>query len=227
MGTESENLLACLSEKSRVLLLGGLAVIAHGLSRTTEDADVWLDSTVTIEEWLTVLHQCLPDRNGVYFWDLLRREQISKENLAVVLDELGVLRIGGMDRYVDIFRRPNELHEEDFEDAWISAKPHIGKIRLMDETFLIVTKENSERERDRIDIGFLETKLRDRYQSRLTECDVTEADELFRRYLDHATCEAALKNPDAAVREMGLAGLRELAEGGNPFAIAALRRLEL
>ncbi len=40
MGTESDDFSDALSEHSRVLLLGGLAIIAHGLSRPTEDADI-------------------------------------------------------------------------------------------------------------------------------------------------------------------------------------------
>lgn len=66
----------------------------------------------------------------------------------------------------------------------------------------------------------------ERMTVRLATCDAAEASQLFSRYLDHATCEAALKNPDAVVRNLGMAGLQELAEGGNPFAIAALRRLD-
>lgn len=49
MGAGSEEFLTRLGDRSRVLLLGGLAVIAHGLSRTTEDADVWLDSMLPLE----------------------------------------------------------------------------------------------------------------------------------------------------------------------------------
>lgn len=32
-----------LARKHRVVMLGGLAVIGHGLSRLTYDSDVWLD----------------------------------------------------------------------------------------------------------------------------------------------------------------------------------------
>jgi hypothetical protein len=224
MGTSSEEFLSRLSEQSRVLLLGGLAVIAHGMSRTTEDADVWMDSMLPLKVWLKLLEKNLPD--GSYCWDLLHRRQISGEALVAAIEDLGVVRIGGLDRYVDVFRRPNELAEEDFAAAWEASRPHVGRFRLLDETFLIVTKENSERERDRIDISFLESKLRERYAARLAVCDAEEASGLFARYVDHATCQAALGNSDPAVREIGLAGLRELAADGNPFAIAALKKLE-
>ena len=39
----------------RVLLLGGLAVIAHGLARATKDADVWLDPLASAELWACAL----------------------------------------------------------------------------------------------------------------------------------------------------------------------------
>jgi hypothetical protein len=35
----------------RVILLGGLAVIAHGLSRSTMDADVWLEPMDSAGTW--------------------------------------------------------------------------------------------------------------------------------------------------------------------------------
>jgi hypothetical protein len=226
MGSSSEEVINCLGENSRLLLLGGLAVIAHGFSRTTEDADVWLDSTQPMDRWIDVLQECLPRGEEIYFWDLPRRVRVGADELPAVVEELGVIRIGGLDRHVDVFRRPNELETEDFDEAWEGSIPHLGRIRLLDEAFLIATKENSERDRDRIDIGFLEHKIRERYSQRLSLCDAREASALFSRYLDHATCEAALENPDAAVRALGLAGLRELAEGGNPFAVAALRKME-
>ncbi len=224
MGSQSDEFLNGISEKSHVLLLGGLAVIAHGLSRTTEDADIWLDSMQPLEDWLAVLDEGLPE--GGYYWDLLRKERVAREDLEEVVREIGVLRIGGLDRYINVFRKPNELEETDFATAWAMSVPHIGKFRLLDETFLIITKENTGRERDRIDIGFLETKLRSRFASRLSVCNAEEALSLFHRYLDHATCEAAMENPDPAVREMGLAGLRELAADGNPFAIEVLKKRE-
>jgi len=224
MGTGSEEFLTRLGDRSRVLLLGGLAVIAHGLSRTTEDADVWLDSMLPLEVWMDVLQECLAEEEEFYFWDLLRKGRVTKEQLPSVIQDLGVVRIGGLDRYVDVFYKPNELETDDFEAAWEASESHIGKLRLLDETFLIVTKENSGRDRDRIDIGFLESKLRERYHERLIVCPREEAVALFSRYLDHTTCQAALTNPDPAVQELGLAGLRELAEGGNPFAIEALKK---
>lgn len=221
MGTGSEEFLTRLSEQYRVILLGGMAVIAHGMSRTTEDVDVWLDSMLPMDSWLKAVEAELPE--GAYFWDLLRKEKVSGASLTATVEELGVVRVGGLDRYVDIFRRPNELREEEFEEAWSASPPHARTFRLLDEILLIVTKENSNRERDRIDIGFLEGKLRERLNARLSVCDLEEAKNHFSRYIDHVTCLAAMTNPDPRVRALGLAGLKDLAEDGNPFAVAALK----
>jgi hypothetical protein len=226
MGSTSEDFLNALSASHRVLLLGGLAVIAHGMSRTTKDADVWLDSTLPLEEWIAAIERNLPKARKIYLFDLFRKEEISFAQAPVVVEELGVLRVGGLDRPVDIFRRPNELEIEEFDLAWEVSRPHILNLRLLDATLLIVTKASSERDRDREDIAFLEEKVRREWSAILAVCPLAEATALFSRYLDHATAEAALQNPDPAVRALGLEGLRELAEGGNPFAIAALKRLD-
>lgn len=54
MGTQGVNLdlfIRRLSSEGRVLVLGGLAVIAHGFSRTTKDADVWLEPFASSQDW--------------------------------------------------------------------------------------------------------------------------------------------------------------------------------
>jgi hypothetical protein len=38
-----EQFIEQLAIRARVLMIGGLAVIAHGLSRATKDADIWLE----------------------------------------------------------------------------------------------------------------------------------------------------------------------------------------
>ena len=48
-----------LTRRHRVLLLGGLAVIAHGHSRHTKDADVWLDPMASPNVWLAALRSAM------------------------------------------------------------------------------------------------------------------------------------------------------------------------
>lgn len=223
MGTQSEEFLASLAQTHRVLLLGGVAVIAHGLSRTTDDADVWLDSALSLSDWCQALQQSLSEYPGHYFFDLLEKKKIQTPELPEIVNEIGVVRVGGLDRYVDIFRRPNEMEETDFESAWGASSVMIEGARLLEETFLIRSKENSERMRDRYDVSFLEGKLRSEMSPLLRICTRAEAEQIFARFLDHVTAQAALENPDPAVRALALELLRELADANNPFAAEALR----
>lgn len=85
-----------------------------------------------------------------------------------------------------------------------------GQARVLDESFLIATKTDTGRKSDLDDVTFLETKLPTELSARLSVCSMEEARSLFSRYLDPATREAALSNPDPAVRDMGLAGLAHL-----------------
>ncbi len=224
MGTTSDQFVEALSERGRVLLIGGLAIIAHGLSRPTEDADLWLDSMLPMEDWISLLKAGAAEEPESYFWDLSRRERVADPRRTI--EEIGVIRIGGLDRYVDVFRRPNELAEEDFDAAWEISPVHVGKIRLLDESFLIATKLDTGRESDLQDVYYLEVHLRTKLAPRLAICPLAEAEEAFARYADHATCLAALKNPDPAVRALGLSVLRELAASNNPFAIEALKAID-
>jgi hypothetical protein len=147
MPKKAEKVVEHLASTQRVIFLGGIAVIAHGLSRVTEDSDIWLDPGSSLGEWCDRLRAVLPSDSGLF----------------------------------DVSRH---------------------------------------------DISFLERKLREEISSALMRCSAAEARGLFSRYLDHATAEVALQSPDPAVRTLGLDGLRELAEGGNPCAIAALKRLD-
>ena len=55
MADKASEIIERLAAQQRVLILGGIAVIAHGPSRTTEDADVWLDPMESIENWCDVV----------------------------------------------------------------------------------------------------------------------------------------------------------------------------
>jgi len=226
MPGETAQIVESLAAKNRVLVLGGMAVIAHGLSRTTVDADIWLEPMESIPTWCDTVRVELTPYPGCWLFDVSRQRQIERSHLEETIDTAGMVRIGGLDRYLGIFYQPNQLDLEDFDAAWNFATLGLGNARVMDESFLIVTKTDTGRTSDHEDVTFLESKLRSEISARLAVCDAEEASGLFSRYIDHATCQAALTNPDPAVREIGLAGLRELAADGNPFAIAVLKKLE-
>jgi hypothetical protein len=195
MPGETAQIVESLAAKHRVLVQGGMAVIAHGLSRTTIDADIWLDPMAGIAAWCDCARAELEPYPSAWLFDVSRQRRIERADL------------------------------EDFDAAWNFATLGLGNARVMDESFLIVTKTDTGRNSDQEDVTFLESKLRSEISARLAVCDAEEAAGHFARYLDHATCQAALGNSNSAVREIGLAGLRELAADGNPFAIAALKKM--
>ena len=59
-----EDIVARLAAEKRVVMIGGLAMIAHGLSRATKDVDVWLDPTLGLEKWLSSIQSMIapPER---------------------------------------------------------------------------------------------------------------------------------------------------------------------
>jgi len=203
-----------------------MAVIAHGLPRTTVDADIWLEPQGNLGEWCNTIREAAEPHAKRFFFDVSRHCKVEPAGLEQTIDDAGMVRIGGIDRYLDVFYQPHQLDLEDFDAAWDFATLALGHARVMDESFLIATKTDTGRTSDQDDVSFLEKKLRSEMSSRLVVCSFAEAGELLARYLDHATCEAAMENPDPAVREMGLAGLSELAADGNPFAIEALKKWE-
>lgn len=54
MGTTAGQFIEELARRHRVLVIGGLAVIAHGFNRPTKDADVWLEQVCSQFAGLTV-----------------------------------------------------------------------------------------------------------------------------------------------------------------------------
>jgi hypothetical protein len=68
------------------------------------------------------------------------------------------LRHSGFDRDIDVFRRPNELGVESFEEVWVRAVRVLeGGVRLPDPLDLHISKANTGREHDWKDQLFLET----------------------------------------------------------------------
>jgi hypothetical protein len=226
MPGRTSQIVESLAEDRRVLVLGGLAVIAHGLSRTTEDVDIWLEPLKDVAMWCHGVRTAIAPYDGVYFFDVSQHRKIDPDRLEETVVAVGMVRVGGLDRYLDIFYQPNQLDIEDFETAWNFAMLGLGKARVMDESFLIATKTDTGRTSDHHDVSFLEKKLRREISFQLKICSPAEAERHFSRYLDHATCQAALTNPDAAVQRLGVIGLCELAKDGNPFAIEALKNWE-
>lgn len=213
------NLFLCrLAEKHRVILLGGMAVIAYGFSRRTKDYDAWLEPFASAEEWAQHLLETVAEYPEAYIWSLADQRRLSSDEVAVEIETYGVLRIGGLNLPVDVFRKPNELEIADFDRVWASSKKLEEGFGLPHELDLYVTKANTGREHDFKDQIFLEGRVKERFRERLPVCDFAEAKGMLDRFLDPEVLQYGLDNPDAAVRDLVLGYLHEFESEGDPYS---------
>ena len=138
-----------------------------------------------------------------------------------------MVRILGLDCPLDLFRRPNEFPEDSFAEVLSRCSRNNDGTWLPDPIDLAVTKDLTNREKDDLDIRFLESKIRSLWVAKLPLATAEEARSLFDRYVDWQTCEAALRNPDWMVKEIAMGFLREFAEEGDPFSAAILGDREI
>lgn len=222
--TGSDEVIRRVAGEFRVLTLGGVAVIATGLSRNTFDADVWVDPFGSPEEWSSRLAPALYDIGSGQPVAIGSWEKIPRDQLAEVIGRDGVIRLGGLERPLDIFRAPNQLPMEDFDEIWERARPMDDGTRLPDPIDLLVSKQETGRDKDRADIIFLEGKIEADYLTRLPRATAGEAVRMLGRFLTPRVAEVALTHADPEVAELGRRFLRELAEEGDPYAAEILRR---
>ena len=220
----SDDLTQVLIRHFRVLALGGLAVIAHGFGRNTHDADIWVEPMASAEEWAKAIAGFLyAGRHypiAIGSW-----QRVHQADLANTIARDGVIRINGLDRPLDIFRDPNEIEMTSFDEVWGRAQPLEDGTRLPDAVDLLLSKQDTGRDKDLQDIAFLEAKAEREYLAKLPQADATTARQMLDRFLTPKVAEAALSHPSTAVRDLGLRFLHELAEEGNPFAADILRKL--
>lgn len=216
-----------LAAERRVVLLGGLAVIAHGYSRSTHDADVWLEPMSSPAEWAGFVDGIAAWEPGLRLVRLPYWQAVADvAELAAVADEIGMVRLLGLECPLDLFRRPNELEENAFEQVWA------GSSRSEDGTFLphpvdvLLSKDDSGRGKDFGDQRFLEEKIRAEWSAKLIGATTAEAEALLARYADHAVCAAALQNPDPAVQALARGLLEEMAAQGDWFSRDVLAGLK-
>lgn len=216
-----------LTASHRVVLLGGVAVIAHGYSRHTQDADIWLDPMSSAEEWAEVIIAACKEVNGATIHRLPGWIEVSGKQVASAAEETGMLRILGLNCPLDIFRRPNEFKEHEF-DAVASRTSLNGDGTLIpDPIDLIQSKLDTGRDKDQRDIEHLESVVRSDYKKRLPGASLEEASEMLSRYSEWQVLVPALENPSPEVRELAMTHLREFAAAGDPFSQAILEGREL
>lgn len=222
MATQTNHFVRQLTRRHRVVVLGGLAVIAHGLSRSTYDGDVWLEPLGNSAEWAAMLEGACRDFGGLTLHRLPGWTRVEGAALAEAVEETGVIRIKGLDCPLDVFRKPNELEIEDFDGVCERAVPQTDGSLLPDPIDLIQSKQDTGRDKDRYDIQHLESLVRADYRRRLPTATLAAAAALLGRYSDWEVLQSALENPEPEVRELALSHLREFAAEGDPFSLAIL-----
>jgi len=109
-----------------------------------------------------------------------------------VIERDGVIRINGLERPLDIFRDPNQLGISHFDEIWQRAQAMDDGTRLPDSIDLLVSKQETGREKDQTDIIFLEGKIQADYLARLPLASRDEAAQMLERFLTPRVAGAAL-----------------------------------
>jgi hypothetical protein len=227
MGTTTGQFITALAAEHRVLVIGGLAVIAHGFNRPTKDADIWLDPLDSPASWADALERTCAGFPGITIHTLPGWRQITGSDIATAAGDVGMVRLLGLDCPLDIFREPNEFPSGSFDEVHDRGTVNADGTRLPDPLDLIITKLNTGRDKDLDDMRHLESVIRERYRTLLPSVSLEEARHLLDRFLDWEVCRMALQNPAQEVREYAIKCLREMADDGDPFSMALLEEREI
>lgn len=214
-----------LAARQRVVMLGGLAVISHGHARPTYDADIWLDPNLSPSAWTEAVWSLTTHHSALRFVSIGTWLEIPHEQFADVISRDGVVRMMGANQPLDIFRDPNQIDMTSFDEVWSRAEALEDGTRLPDAVDLLLSKQDTGRDKDLQDIAFLEAKIEREYLEKLPTADEHEALHMLGRFLTPKVAESALSHPSVTIRELGLRFLDELADEGNPFAAEILRNL--
>ena len=227
METPTDRFIRPLTRSHRVVVLRGLAVIAHGYSRSTYDGDVWLDPMKDAAEWCAALEKACAEFGGLVLQRLPGWVPVSGGDLVDAVEETGMVRIHGLDCPLDVFRKPNEFEIGEFDGVCARAVPRGDGTLLPDPLDLIQSKLETGRDKDRQDIMHLESVVRADYKRRLPVATLQEAEQLLGRYSEWEVLRSALENPLLEIKELAREHLREFAAAGDPFSLAILEGREL
>jgi hypothetical protein len=216
-----------LVEQGRVIVIGGLAVIALGRERHTKDVDLWLDPIDTPTAWAERLRNALTGFEGISIHRLPGWIRIGSEGVADAIEETGMIRLLGLDKPLDLFRSPNEFEIGEFEGVASRASRNGDGTLLPDPLDLFQTKIDTGREKDSEDMLHLERLTREKYVRLLPSATLQEASDLLDRYSEWQVLQAALRNPSPEVRELAMTHLKEFAAAGDPFSLAILEGREI
>ena len=227
--TRAHDAVSALAAAARVVVLGGIAVVLHGLHRATNDIDIWLDPLRDSRAWADKLGQTLAplglniarvsDQNAAFF-------KITFEDVAKTVERDRFVRVTGCERPIDVFREPANFAADDFDDVWERARPLDDGTRLLDEIDLVITKMHTGRPQDESDARFLQTKIESAYRERLRRCTPEDAYRLFERFVSpELAAFAATEAENGDVRIAARTALQELAASGDPYAAQLAEQL--
>ena len=199
-------------------MIGGLAVIAHGRGRHTKDADIWLEPMELPEAWATALESAVSGFPGATIHRIPRWTEVRGKEVSDAVCEVGMVRIHGLGQPVNVFRKPNELEPEAFEDISTRCKANADGTLPIHPLDLVITKYFTGRKSDHEDIAYLESITRAEYLSKLPTATAEEAAFMLGRYAEWQVLQAALTNPSQEVQSLTREMLREFADAGDPFS---------
>ena len=218
MADTLQSFLGLLTSRHRVIVIGGLAVIAHGRDRHTKDADIWLEPMESAELWAAALESAVSGFPGATIHRIPRWVEVSGDDIAIAVEEVGMVRIMGLGQPMDVFRKPNELESEAFDDIASRCKENADGTLLIHPLDLIITKYFTDRTSDHEDIEYLEAVTRKDYLSKLPTATPEEASFMLGRYAEWRVLQSALTNPSPEVQKLATGMLKEFAEAGDPFS---------
>ena len=208
-----------LTRETRVILLGELAVIGHGMDRGTKDADLWMEPMDSTEEWLDILNLVLDKFEGARIVTLPGWESLCGAALVENLEQVGMVRVGGLGVPLDLFRKPHGVGVEEFDEIWKRSRSLPDRIGLPHPLDLVRTKEDTNRDHDQTDHVYLMSLARRSQGEALAAArNQDEALALMDEFHDYAVLEHGLDNTLPEVRDVIWCEIKQLAADGDPFA---------
>ncbi|MFZ2655916.1 MAG: hypothetical protein WAX69_13380 [Victivallales bacterium] len=202
MDSKSERLVRLLCKKNRVVLLGGMAMLAHGFARFTRDIDIWLDPSKGIDSWSKTLTAAVSCFKKTTFISVRTKKEVLASQVQSLVKKEEMIRLTGLDMDVDVFFRPNNLRTEDFDSVWSRSSEKEKGLNIPDEIDLGLTKMGTERIQDRIDIEWLDAKIIPILSKKLESCSLDEAGIVFSRITSIPLLKSAMKNSNPHVRSL-------------------------
>jgi hypothetical protein len=135
-----------------------------------------------------------------------------------------MIRINGLERYLGIFREPNNIEISYFDLAYSHSSISHQYYKIIDAIDLLITKDDTGRFMDHQDQVFLKYKIVSELTPVLQHGSFNQVKAVFDRYADAKTCELAIENPAQDVRHLAIDTLKLLAENEDMIAKELLKQ---